>query len=122
MEIFIYEGNELAIIKKDDDIWFRAKIVANILKYSNQRKAIIDHVDSEDKLTLNEIKFRSNESLPLNWNTQNTIYINESGLYSLILRSDMDEAKKFKRWVIKEVLPSIRKTGRYEYNTNLSKC
>ena len=115
MEIFIYEGNELAIIKKDDDIWFRAKTVANILKYSNQRKAIIDHVDSEDKLTLNEIKFRSNESLPLNWNTQNTIYINESGLYSLILRSDMDEAKKFKRWVIKEVLPSIRKTGRYEY-------
>ena len=115
MEIFIYEGNELAIIKKDDDIWFRAKTVANILKYSNQRKAIIDHVDSEDKLTLNEIKFRSNESLPLNWNTQNTIYINESGLYSLILRSDMDEAKKFKRWVTKEVLPSIRKTGRYEY-------
>ena len=105
MEIFIYEGNELAIIKKDDDIWFRAKTVANILKYSNQRKAIIDHVDSEDKLTLNEIKFRSNESLPLNWNTQNTIYINESGLYSLVLRSDMDEAKKFKRWVIKEVLP-----------------
>ena len=115
MEIFIYEGNELAIIKKDDDIWFRAKTVASILKYSNQRKAIIDHVDSEDKLTLNEIKFRSNESLPLNWNTQNTIYINESGLYSLILRSDMDEAKKFKRWVTKEVLPSIRKTGQYNH-------
>ena len=58
MEIFIYEGNELAIIKKDDDIWFRAKTVANILKYSNQRKAIIDHVDSEDKCSLNELKFR----------------------------------------------------------------
>ena len=115
MEIFIYEGNELTIIKKDDDIWFRAKTVASILKYSNQRKAIIDHVDSEDKLTLNEIKFRSNESLPLNWNTQNTIYINESGLYSLILRSDMDEAKKFKRWVTKEVLPSIRKTEQYNH-------
>ena len=64
------------------------------LNYSNQRKAIIDHVDSEDKCPLNEIKIRSNESLPLNWNTQNTIYINESGLYSLILRSDMDKAKK----------------------------
>ena len=65
MEIFIYEGNELAIIKKDDDIWFRAKTVANILKYSNQRKAIIDHVDSEDKCSLNELKFRGNDSLPL---------------------------------------------------------
>ena len=116
MEIFIYEGNELAIIKKDDDIWFRAKTVANILKYSNQRKAIIDHVDSEDKCSLNELKFRGNDSLPLTWNTKNTIYINESGLYSLILRSDMDKAKEFKRWVTKEVLPSIRKTGRYEYN------
>ena len=113
MEIFIYEGNELAIIKKDDDIWFRAKTVANILKYSNQRKAIIDHVDSEDKCSLNELKFRGNDSLPLTWNTKNTIYINESGLYSLILRSDMDKAKEFKRWVTKEVLPSIRKTGRY---------
>ena len=144
MEIFIYEGNELAIIKKDDDIWFRAKTVANILKYSNQRKAIIDHVDSEDKCSLNELKHRGNDSLPLKWNTKNTahinetgmtelkhrgnnslplkwntkntIYINESGLYSLILRSDMDKAKEFKRWITKEVLPSIRKTGRYEYN------
>ena len=109
MEIFIYEGNELAIIKKDDDIWFRAKTVANILKYSNQRKAIIDHVDSEDKCSLNELKFRGNNSLPLTWNTKNTIYINESGLYSLILRSNMDKAKEFKRWVTNEVLPSIRK-------------
>ena len=116
MEIFIYEGNKLAIIKKDDDIWFRAKTVANILKYSNQRKAIIDHVDSEDKCSLNKLKSRGNDSLPLTWNTKNTIYINESGLYSLILRSNMDKAKEFKRWVTKEVLPSIRKTGRYEYN------
>ena len=116
MEIFIYEGNELAIIKKDDDIWFRAKTVANILNYSNHRKAIIDHVDPEDKSLLNEINIGGNESLPLTWNDKNSIYINESGLYSLILRSDMDEAKKFKRWVTKEVLPSIRKNGRYELN------
>ena len=116
MEIFIYEGNELAIIKKDDDIWFRAKTVANILNYSNHRKAIIDHVDPEDKSLLNEINIGGNDSLPLTWNEKNSIYINESGLYSLILRSDMDEAKKFKRWVTKEVLPSIRKNGRYELN------
>ena len=113
-EIFIYEETKLDIIKKDDDIWFQAKTVADILKYTNTRKAIRDHVDSEDKITLNNLKSRRNESvLPKN---NHMIYINESGLYSLILRSKMDKAKDFKRWVTKEVLPSIRKTGQYEYN------
>ena len=129
--MFTYEGKKLSIIKKDDDIWFRAKTVASILKYTNTRKAIRDHVDLEDKITLNDLKSwgndsfplkngglksRGDESSPLTWNAGNTIYINESGLYSLILRSDMDKAKEFKRWVTKEVLPSIRKTGKYEFN------
>ena len=116
METFIFEGNKLNVINKYDDIWFRAKTVALILKYSNHRKAIIDHVDPEDKSRLKEINIGSNDSLPLTWNDENSIYINESGLYSLILRSDMDNAKKFKRWITKEVLPSIRKNGRYELN------
>ena len=131
MDMFTYEGKKLSIIKKDDDIWFRAKTVASILKYTNTRKAIRDHVDLEDKITLNDLKSwgndsfplkngglksRGDESSPLTWNAGNTIYINESGLYSLILRSDMDKAKEFKRWVTKEVLPSIRKTGKYEFN------
>ena len=63
-----------------------------------------------------EINIGGNDSLPLTWNDKNSIYINESGLYSLILRSDMDNAKKFKRWITREVLPSIRKNGRYELN------
>ena len=58
------------LLKKDDDIWFRANTVVNILKYSNQRKAIIDHVDSEDKCSLNELKSRGNDSLPLNLSHQ----------------------------------------------------
>ena len=131
MDMFTYEGKKLSIIKKDDDVWFRAKTVASILKYTNTRKAIRDHVDLEDKITLNDLKSwgndsfplkngglksRGDESSPLTWNAGNTIYINESGLYSLILRSDMDKAKEFKRWVTKEVLPSIRKTGKYEFN------
>ena len=93
METFIFEGNKLNVINKYDDIWFRAKTVALILKYSNHRKAIIDHVDPEDKSRLKEINIGSNDSLPLTWNDENSIYINESGLYSLILRSDMDNAK-----------------------------
>ena len=116
MKIFTYEGKKLNIIKKDDDIWFRGKTVASILGYSNSRKAINDHVDEEDKCKLDELKSRGNDSLPLTWNLKNTIYINESGLYCLILGSKMDKAKEFKRWVTKEVLPSIRKTGRYEFN------
>ena len=129
MEIFTYEGKKMNIIKKDDDIWFRGKTVADILGYLNSRKAINDHVDSKDKCKLNELKSgdpnslpltdqksKSNDSLPLTGNLKNMIYINESGLYSLILRSKMDKAKEFKRWVTKEVLPSIRKTGKYEFN------
>ena len=64
----------------------------------------------------NNPKSKGNESFPLKRNTGNTIYINESGLYGLILRSNIDKAKDFQRWVTKDVLPSIRKTGKYEFN------
>ena len=116
MEIFTYEGQKLNIIKKDDDVWFRAKTVASILGYSNTKKAIFKHVDSEDKCSLNDLKNGGPKLGPSKLPPANAIYINESGLYSLILRSDMDKAKEFKRWVTKEVLPSIRKTGKYEFN------
>ena len=109
MENFIYEGRRINIIKKDDDIWFRAKTITSILKYSNSRKAIIDHVDSEDKITLQTLKSEINETLSWAGNIKNTIYINKSGLYSLILRSKMNGSKEFKRWVTKEVFPSIKK-------------
>ena len=134
MKGFTYEGQKLIIIKKDDDIWFRGKTVASILNYKNTRKAIRDHVAPEDKCSLKILKSKGNESFPLknthdnglkSWgnesfplkrNTGNTIYINESGLYGLILRSNIDKAKDFQRWVTKDVLPSIRKTGKYEFN------
>ena len=105
MEIFTYEGKKLNIIKKDDDIWFRGKTVAGILGYEDTKKAIFKHVDEEDKCSLKRLKSKGDDSSPLTRNAGNTIYINESGLYSLILRSDMDKAKEFKRWVTKEVLP-----------------
>ena len=116
MEIFTYEGKKLNIIKKDDDIWFRGKTVASILGYEDTKKAIFKHVDEEDKCSLKRLKSKGDDSSPLTRNAGNTIYINESGLYSLILRSKMDKAKDFQRWVTKEVLPSIRKTGKYEFN------
>lgn len=90
----------------DGEPWFVGKDVADILEYSNSRKALLDHVDNEDKydgVTIRDAIGRG----------QNTVVINESGLYSLILLSKMPNAKKFKRWVTSEVLPSIRGNGAY---------
>jgi prophage antirepressor-like protein len=85
--------------------------VATILGYANTKKAIIDHVEAEDKQNLSEIVGVTK------WDPKNiqphTVFINESGLYSLVLRSKLEAAKSFKRWVTKEVLPSIRKHGSY---------
>ena len=116
-KVFKYESTELPVIKYEDEIWFKAVVVATILKYTNQCKAIRDHVDSEDKRKLTEIGLGSkrNKSFPFKGNGGECIYINESGLYSLILRSKLESAKEFKRWVTSQVLPSIRKTGRYDY-------
>ena len=116
-KVFKYEATELPVIKYEDEIWFKAVVVATILKYTNQRKAIRDHVDPEDKRKLSEIGpgSKRNESFPFKGNGGECICINESGLYSLILRSKLKSAKEFKRWVTSEVLPSIRKTGRYAH-------
>lgn len=83
------------------------KDVADALGYSNASKAIIAHVDSEDKV----IKMLPNSQ---NGKTIGKAYIiNESGLYSLILSSKLESAKRFKRWVTSEVLPALRKHGGY---------
>ena len=91
--------------------WFNAKDVATILGYVNTKQAIIKNVDDEDKITLQ--KLGSMGETP-NISSHNSVWINESGLYSLILRSKKKEAKQFKRWVTSEVLPSIRKNGSYQ--------
>ena len=97
------EFGEIRSVKINSEPWFAGKDVAVALKYSNPQKAIRDHVDEEDK-TVNDSFTVNGTALQL---------INESGVYSLILRSRKPEAKAFKRWVTSEVLPSIRKTGVY---------
>ena len=126
-KVFKYEATELPVIKYEDEIWFKAVAVATILKYTNQSKAIRDHVDPEDKRKLSELMSKSkwNESFhlktdPLKGNEGNSLYLSESGLYSLVLRSKLESAKEFKRWVTSQVLPSIRKTGRYDYRQIIS--
>ena len=83
---------------------FCGKDVAEALGYGNPQKAIRDHVFLEDK-GVNEMGTPGG--------TQKAIFINESGLYSLIIGSKLESARKFKRWVTREVLPSIRKHGGY---------
>ena len=95
----------------DDNPWFRGKDVATVLGYANTTKAITNNVDEDDKKKMEELGNPS-EGLP-DANARKTVYINESGLYSLILRSEKPEAKHFKKWVCSEVLPSIRKRGSY---------
>ena len=88
--------------------WFKGKEVAACLAYTNSRKALRDHVDEEDRKAYAELIKGGNESdPPLNQQLQE-VYINESGIYSLVMRSKQKEAKAFKRWVTSEVLPSIR--------------
>lgn len=95
---------EIRTIVKNDEPWFVGQEITKILKYQNGSRDINRHVDEEDrtKLMMSDGK-----------QSRETIIINESGLYSLILSSKLPKAKQFKRWVTSEVLPSIRKHGAY---------
>lgn len=104
LQIFNFKGNEVRTVTINDQPYFVGKDVTTILGYKNASKALNDHVDGEDKLnnkTLSSLGQRGG------W------LVNESGLYSLIISSKLPDAKKFKRWVTSEVLPSIRKHGAY---------
>ena len=105
--IQIFESEEFGKIRTclvNNQIMFVGKDVARALGYSNTRKALQDHVDEEDKGVTKRDTLGG---------TQKMIIINESGLYSLILSSKLEQAKAFKRWVTSEVLPQIRMTGGY---------
>lgn len=108
MELQVYKNAEFGSVRTTTiggQPYFVGKDVADILGYTNTRKALIDHIDDEDK---DDVTMR--DAIGRN---QTMIAINESGLYSLILSSKMPNAKKFKRWATSEVLPAIRKHGLY---------
>lgn len=100
------EFGEIRTVQLNNEIYFVGKDVAEILGYSNTRKALADHVDEEDKMDGVTIRDSIGRE-------QKPVCINESGLYSLILSSKMSNAKRFKRWVTRDVLPAIRKHGVY---------
>ena len=108
-------GAELECIMVKDEPWFKAKQIVTVLDYNNTKRAVQTNVDDEDKRQYKDLVDTSRGALycPPGGTASNALFVNESGLYSLILRSNKAEAKVFKRWVTRVVLPAIRKTGSY---------
>lgn len=105
MQIFAFEEKEeIRTLLINDEPYFVGKDVADALGYKNTRDALSKHVDEEDKGVANRDTLGGKQELTI---------INESGLYSLIFKSQLPSSKKFKRWVTNEVLPAIRKNGMY---------
>lgn len=105
LQTFNFEELPVRTLEVDGEPYFIGKDVADILGYANGRDALSKHVDAEDKLT---------SQIATAGQNRNVTIINESGLYSLIFSSKLENAKRFKRWVTSEVLPTLRKTGTYQ--------
>lgn len=103
----VFENPEFGAIRTvelDGEPWLVGKDVAEALGYTNPRKALADHVDDEDKGVTKCYTPGGDQDMTI---------INESGLYSLVLSSKLPTARKFRRWVTSEVIPSIRRSGGY---------
>lgn len=106
---FHFESHAVRVVEIDGDPWFLASDVCRALEHSDTSTAV-KRLDEEDKLL---------QTIFVSGQNRQVIVINESGLYNLILTSRKEEARKFKRWVTSEVLPSIRKTGKYNYQNQI---
>lgn len=103
LQIFDYQSSPIRMIDRDGELWWVLADVCRVLDLSNSRR-VAERLDDDEKgVTLSDTP----------GGKQNMTIINESGLYSVILRSDKPEAKPFRRWVTREVLPAIRRTGTY---------
>lgn len=122
------EFGNVRLVEIDNEPWFVGKDVAEILGYSNTNKAIQVHVDNEDKFIRSARGsemgklFSSVKEMQKKLGRQDNWFINESGVYSLVFGSKLPSAKKFKRWVTSEVLPTIRKHGVYMTEDTLKKA
>lgn len=104
LTVFNFDGLDIRVVANDsNDLWFIAKDVCDVLGIANSRDALVRLDDDEKGVVITDTL----------GGKQETSTINESGMYSLVLTSRKPEAKKFKKWVTSEVLPSIRKTGSY---------
>ena len=114
MELQLVQNEQFKVRKTEHqgETWFVARDVTEILGYKNIRKALLDHVEDDDRMSAQVDTAKG---------TRNTVLINEIGVYSMVLGSKLQAAKDFKRWICKEVIPSIRRTGAYMTAETLAK-
>ena len=113
--ILKYDNNIINfVIDKNNIIWFKFLSISKLLKYKSSKDALKAHILKENKIRFKELNlyFKPKEQL-------DTIYINESGLYTFLIKSKMPKAIEFQLWIINEVLPNIRKYGKYEVNKKI---
>ena len=108
LKVFAYGEQQVRTVLVDDAPWWVLADVCKALGLTTSSR-VAERLDEDEKMTLNLAQGHSGQR----GGAQRLIVVNESGLYAVILRSDKPEAKKFKRWVTHEVLPSIRQTGAY---------
>lgn len=111
LQIFNYESNQVRTVLIDGEPWFVAKDVCDVLEHSNSRTAL-DRLDADEKGVSTVYTLGGNQQMAV---------INESGVYSLVFTSRVSKAKSFKRWITRDVIPLIRKTGSYGTPRELSR-
>ena len=118
VQVYDFEGKNVRTMVLNEEPWFVGRDIAEALEYKTTRNAIERHVDDEDKQTLlwRDCPETGRTKIWKGNDHSNKVIINESGMYSLIMGSKLDSAKRFKHWVTSEVLPSIRKHGAYMTN------
>jgi prophage antirepressor-like protein len=124
--LFHYENKNFSFIKTDNEIYFRWKDIVDFLEYNDIKYVICKNTGENERITLERIMLETNYDFrgvyqtPLTHNKKNTIFIAESGLYELILSSKKKEAKAFRKFITKELLPSLRKTGTNHSNNTVN--
>ena len=113
--LLVYNKSKINyLIDKNNIIWFKFISIATILKYKNRNDALRDNVNKENQKKIKELDvFIKNDDHP------NTVYINETGLYTFLLKSRMKKAIEFQLWIVNDVLPNLRKNGKYEIEKRL---
>lgn len=110
--IQVFENSEFGsvrTIERNGEPWFCGRDVATALGYVDVKSALVDHIDAEDRQILQRRQIATLEDVP----NRGMTFINESGLYSLVLSSKLPNAKQFKKWVTSDVIPAVRKHGAY---------
>lgn len=111
----VYNKNKINyVIDIENNIWFRFLSIAKLLKYKSSKDALRDLVNKDNKSLLKNIKILIKVK-----EHPNTVYINEKGIYNFLMKSRMDSAKDFQEWLINDVLPNLRKHGKYEINKKI---